>query len=553
MSDEWIDIPLSTHTGPGTALIRVRADSPEAVAWLARQPKPRGRFSLDCTHRGAATGEMAWCDSCAGGKQQDVPLYACAVHGRCTTEKRGFATRDSSSPAEAWCRVCKDKQAKPIMQVRSNSAGIGDHLLSLAIAEGLRRQFPTTEIVYAGAGWVHSWLHLFDAGDHIVHEPLKAPTVFCEHDVGTPSFNGFRREGLARWEWWQREFGVSAALPSVNPLPQWARDRAVPVAARVIISPFAAYADRTWPLERWLEVEQQLLAIGFRCIIIHSGGDAKLDRFQSEKWLGRSAAEVAALMQSAVCLAGNDSGMAHLAGMLRVPAVAICSGTSDQNIMGLYPTTRSLGGRAIGFDRVQPADVVAAIRETIRAGLTDFPVQRFGEIILERDNWRLPCWEHVYAQLWRTVRSINPRRIVEIGTRAGYSAWTMLDACPEATLIGIDADFDGPLAVTHGGFKGACDHARSINPARFELRIADSQKLDALPVCDLVFVDGDHSYGGAMNDLRLAERSGATAILLDDTQFDDVRRAAAEFAGGGRWTVRYIPSDTGLALFERTT
>ena len=49
----------------------------------------------------------------------------------------------------------------------------------------------------------------------------------------------------------------------------------------------------------------------------------------------------------------------------------------------------------------------------------------------------------------------------------------------------------------------------------------------------------------------LAERSGATAILLDDTQFDDVRRAASEFVAGGQWRARYIPSDTGLVLFER--
>ena len=40
MSD-YIDIPSTTHTGPGVGLVRVRADSPEAVAWLAAQSKPR--------------------------------------------------------------------------------------------------------------------------------------------------------------------------------------------------------------------------------------------------------------------------------------------------------------------------------------------------------------------------------------------------------------------------------------------------------------------------------------------------------------------------------
>jgi hypothetical protein len=38
---DYLDIPSPHHTGPGTSLVRVRADSPEALAWLARQPKPR--------------------------------------------------------------------------------------------------------------------------------------------------------------------------------------------------------------------------------------------------------------------------------------------------------------------------------------------------------------------------------------------------------------------------------------------------------------------------------------------------------------------------------
>jgi hypothetical protein len=490
-----------------------------------------------CIHQGEPTGESVDCAVCPKAANRTAAVHACAIRGKC-------APSLDVHHEVTGCGKCKDKQFKPMMQVRCISAGIGDNLMALAVQHGIRQQFPSTDVIMVPSAGTRSWIELFDCV--ISHELLKCPTVFCEHDGNTISFKEFRQQRLARWEYWQREFGTTIAFPTLKALPESAIKKAIPYGGRVLLVPYASHADRTWPTSQWIEVERRLLANGFRCLILHSG-NVGLEGFQSPKITARPPAEVAALMQVAICVAGNDSGMAHLAGMLHRPVVGICSHASDDNILGLYGSVTQLGSRVKGSAIISPQDVYNAIVERVRATFTGFPYQEFGTMILDRDRdrWRVPCWEHVYSQLWNTVKAINPKTIVEIGTRAGYSAWTMLNACPEASLIGIDADFDN-----NGGFKGACDHARQINPDRFELRIADSKSLQEVPFADMAYVDGDHSFEGCLSDLQLVERSGIKRILVDDTQFEDVRRAISHFAANA-WNVRYIPSDTGLADLSR--
>lgn len=126
------------------------------------------------------------------------------------------------------------------------------------------------------------------------------------------------------------------------------------------------------------------------------------------------------------------------------------------------------------------------------------------------------------------VERIQPWFIAEIGVRAGYSAWAMLDAAPDGCrYLGIDAD-NG----THGGDPGALDHARALlAPFDTEIWVEDSQEIDQLPeAIDLLHIDGDHSFEGCLSDLRLAEWSGVRWVLLDDYDYlAGVREAANAF------------------------
>ena len=140
-------------------------------------------------------------------------------------------------------------------------------------------------------------------------------------------------------------------------------------------------------------------------------------------------------------------------------------------------------------------------------------------------------WLPYYESLFRLVQEWQPRNVVEIGVRAGYSAFTMFLASPEANILGIDADSDERFDNTHGGRHGLWRHAREIlRPFNFHLLLADSHLLRQLPEADLVYVDGDHSSQGCLADLNLAKKS-TDRILVDDYNTNSsVRKVCDTFA-----------------------
>jgi cephalosporin hydroxylase len=86
-------------------------------------------------------------------------------------------------------------------------------------------------------------------------------------------------------------------------------------------------------------------------------------------------------------------------------------------------------------------------------------------------------WVPYYRLQWAIVRVLQPRQILEIGVRFGYSAAAFLDACPDAAYLGIDNDSD-----TFSGQKRAIHWARHITRGtNAQYLIADSQQLDGLP------------------------------------------------------------------------
>lgn len=439
---------------------------------------------------------------------------------------------------------------RPILQVETRSAGIGDSLMSLCIAVGLRRQRPGEEVVLCAPRFAHPWLSLFVSDVRLADRPIAAPTCYCDH---TGDWEAFTAARVPRWQYWERKFGTKATLPEIRRLPARSIDAAVPHAGAVVIAPFAAYPERTWPVENWLAVEADLERRGFKVTVIDDSA-ARLAPFRSGgKLAGRTAHEVAAVISMAACFAGNDSGMAHLAGLLGVRSVVVC-GDSDENIMGMYPTHASLSGRGRGgLQGATPEMVVKSVLAQVRASVDpEFPLDNFLMTLPERDNYRRDTWGPIYATLWRTVRELNPSTIVEIGSRAGASAWVMLDACPSAHVVAYDVDELDASRICDGGYDGAAAHARRLLAGRAYTRIAaDSLALEKIPECDLCLVDGEHSEAACYSDLRLAQRSGAKKILADDYCLEGVRASCTRFlAENPRRRGRFIPSQTGLFLIE---
>lgn len=142
-------------------------------------------------------------------------------------------------------------------------------------------------------------------------------------------------------------------------------------------------------------------------------------------------------------------------------------------------------------------------------------------------------WRSCYETKFALARLLQPRRMLEIGVRAGYSALVFLLAVPEASYLGIDANSE-----THGGFQGAIRHARRVlEPFHAEVREQSSAAYaETLPPVadatrfDLIHIDGDHSLSGCSFDLRLARRIGGRHLLVDDYgAISDVRAACDRF------------------------
>jgi hypothetical protein len=130
------------------------------------------------------------------------------------------------------------------------------------------------------------------------------------------------------------------------------------------------------------------------------------------------------------------------------------------------------------------------------------------------------CFKYAVAEI------IQPGTIVEIGIGAGTSALAFLHAVPGAMYIGID---DNSKCRTDGwDFTGFVDFWMRDLGLRFKFIIEDTKEMKSLPRGDLVHVDGDHSFASAYNDVRLAVKSEAPWVLVDDCR--DRAIMAATFA-----------------------
>ncbi len=121
-------------------------------------------------------------------------------------------------------------------------------------------------------------------------------------------------------------------------------------------------------------------------------------------------------------------------------------------------------------------------------------------------------WVPYYRMKRAIAQVLQPRSILEIGVRYGYSARVFLEAVPEAKFVGIDLDSDA-----FGGVKGAINWAtKLLQPYESELIVSDSQQMARFPgdTYDLIHVDGQQDGNGSFHDLRLAIAQGRY-ILVD--------------------------------------
>lgn len=152
-------------------------------------------------------------------------------------------------------------------------------------------------------------------------------------------------------------------------------------------------------------------------------------------------------------------------------------------------------------------------------------------------------WMSVDELAWLRSTAAMSQSVVEIGSWKGRSTWALCESCP------------GPVhAVDHwagskDGNKGAFDELNYIdvhalflaNVGHFpnlqvhKMKSRAFAKLPSSPrFVDMVFIDGDHSYGAVMGDLRDWGPRTTKYLCGHDLSWKGVRQALDEYAPG-RW------------------
>jgi len=145
----------------------------------------------------------------------------------------------------------------------------------------------------------------------------------------------------------------------------------------------------------------------------------------------------------------------------------------------------------------------------------------------------------------------NPKLIVEIGVRAGYSALCFMHACPAAKYIGYDNE-------SYGQGNNFTQWARQLlNPYDAEIRIVNTQAVGelALQNVDFAHIDGNHAQAAVEHDLNLIWPclSDSGTILLDDMCMEPVNRAIRDWMllHESEINYEYVLSRTGEMIIRK--
>lgn len=102
---------------------------------------------------------------------------------------------------------------------------------------------------------------------------------------------------------------------------------------KILLSPYAAWHARNWPLSYWSDLAWALKHEGHQVLSILPKKEVGPEGEEPQKVLtaslwGHPWSHSAALCSVADLVIGNDSGTAHLAGACRVPTIAVCGPTT---------------------------------------------------------------------------------------------------------------------------------------------------------------------------------------------------------------------------------
>jgi O-methyltransferase len=220
----------------------------------------------------------------------------------------------------------------------------------------------------------------------------------------------------------------------------------------VVLSPFGTHGSRDWPRDKWRELGGVLRDQNIRVIPIGASRHAEIlkstfNGLGGVSWFwGQSPEWVIDLVSGASCVIGNDSGVAHLAGLLGVPALAIHAGCLPHPFLyDMSPSVESITAgedlprsdhNSIALGKVP----VAAVYKTLAAKLgLDDSMTAAGDLLNAVQSETLLDRDRLRVILARSrAASKLAGDIAEVGVYRGGTSKLLALANPHKTIHSFD-------------------------------------------------------------------------------------------------------------------
>lgn len=164
-------------------------------------------------------------------------------------------------------------------------------------------------------------------------------------------------------------------------------------------------------------------------------------------------------------------------------------------------------------------------------------------------DFRTQSFYDEYRAKYAIAKMIKPDTIIEIGVRFGYGANSFLSAYSDDDFnrclqyIGLDADEPswGPYTGVPRKWAEARLRERfstTITTHKFNTQKGDVAELE-LPRVDMVHIDADHSYEGALRDMETFWPFCKRVMVVDDyIEIADVKDAVETFCAAHKDVVQ---------------
>lgn len=125
-------------------------------------------------------------------------------------------------------------------------------------------------------------------------------------------------------------------------------------------------------------------------------------------------------------------------------------------------------------------------------------------------------------EYWTKIKQLTGfKSLMEIGFNAGHSSAFILDNFNDVKIHSYDIGW-------HKYTKTNADKVKQKYGNRFDYTEIDSKKIEPKEIqfkYDLMYIDGDHAFEGALSDIQLFVNSTVKWAIVDDTQITAVSKA----------------------------